>query len=62
MRVLVTDPIAEDGLDILRERVPVDVKTVSIEVVDQHSSCDWSALERQLEHDFWGACQGVNLE
>ena len=27
MRVLVTDPIAEDGLDILRERVPVDVKT-----------------------------------
>lgn len=26
MRVLVTDPIAEDGLDILREQVPVDVK------------------------------------
>jgi D-3-phosphoglycerate dehydrogenase len=27
MRVLVTDPIAESGLAILRERVPVDVKT-----------------------------------
>jgi D-3-phosphoglycerate dehydrogenase len=26
MRVLVTDPIAKDGLDILREQVPVDVK------------------------------------
>lgn len=27
MRVLVADPIAEDGLDILRQRLPVDVKT-----------------------------------
>jgi D-3-phosphoglycerate dehydrogenase len=27
MRVLVTDPIAEDGLEILRARVPVDVRT-----------------------------------
>jgi len=27
MRVLVADPIAQDGLDILRQRLPVDVKT-----------------------------------